>query len=121
MIKVYCYNKCSTCRKALQFLQDQKIEHEVLAIRETPPTAEEIRAMLEIYAGQWRRLFNTSGMDYRALGLADQLDGLDEMEKIRLLTTNGNLVKRPFLLGDGIGVVGFDPERWRELLVDGVR
>ncbi len=68
--------------------------------------------MLGYYNGELKRLFNTSGMDYRALGLKDRLPGMSEEEALELLTSNGNLVKRPFALGNGKGLVGFRPKEW---------
>jgi len=82
------------------------------AIRETPPTKRELETMLEVYKGDIRKLFNTSGMDYRSLGLKDKLPTLDRQEAIQLLTKNGNLVKRPFLLSDSYKTVGFRETDW---------
>lgn len=115
MIKVYAYSGCSTCKSALKFLKDRKVAHEVLAIRETPPTKSELKRMLAIYEDNVRKLFNTSGQDYRALGLGEKLDGLSVDEVLTLLSGNGNLVKRPFVLTKGAGVVGFKADEWEQL------
>jgi len=115
MLKVYAYSKCDTCRKALKFLRARKIVFQEIAIRETPPSPSELKAMLDA-RGQIRKLFNTSGADYKALGLGAKLAGMSEAEAIGLLSGNGNLIKRPFLIGDGVNLVGFDEVEWRSAL-----
>ena len=116
MIRVYVYDKCSTCRNAVKWLEERGIEHETRPIRETPPSERELRTMLGHLGGELRKLFNTSGMDYRAMGLKDQLPDLSEKEAFALLRGNGILVKRPFLLGEGVGLVGFREKQWDEAL-----
>jgi arsenate reductase (glutaredoxin) len=116
MLKVYAYKNCDTCRKARKFLRASAIPFEEIPIRETPPTLPELRAMLAAHDGQIRRLFNTSGGDYKAQGLAERLPALPADEALALLSTNGNLVKRPFVTGDAVNIVGFDETRWREAL-----
>ena len=117
MLTVYIYQKCSTCRDALKWLDAHKISYQTKAIRETPPTADELKIALDALGGEFRKLFNSSGMDYRALGLKDLLPTLSEADAIALLSQNGNLVKRPFLLGDGHVLVGFKSEIWKTDLV----
>lgn len=112
MITIYVYQKCSTCRDALKWLDARQISHEVKAIRETPPSAVELKTMLDARGGDLRKLFNTSGLDYRELGLKDKLPTMSEAEAFGLMGGNGNLVKRPFLLGEGKALVGFKPEEW---------
>ncbi|MBL9173584.1 MAG: arsenate reductase family protein [Verrucomicrobiales bacterium] len=116
MIKIYAYSGCSTCRNALKFLKDRRVAHEVVAIRETPPSKAELKRMLDLCEGQVRRLFNTSGQDYRALGLGAKLDSMSLDEALTLLSGNGNLVKRPFALSKDRGVVGFKVEEWERLV-----
>lgn len=118
-IVVYTYAKCSTCRNATQWLREHGLEFEERPIRETPPTLDELRAMLAAQGGEIRRLFNTSGMDYRAQNLAVVLPGLNEAAAFELLRGNGNLVKRPFLLSaqGKVGLVGFKPEAWTKALL----
>lgn len=111
-LTVYTYAKCSTCREAVKWLRAHRIEFVEKPIRETPPTLAELRRMLAWHDGNLRRLFNTSGQDYRALGLGEKLPTLQTEEALALLTQNGNLVKRPFALGAKTGVVGFDAEAW---------
>ncbi len=116
MTRIYTYEKCSTCRDALKFLAARGVVAEVIPIREQPPTKAELKRMLAFMGGEIRRLFNTSGLDYKALGMKDRLPKLSEAAAIDLLSQNGNLVKRPFLLIATGGTVGFDEERWRTLL-----
>ena len=112
MLRVHTYAKCDTCRKAVKFLRAQGVAFEEIPIRETPPTRAELRTMLAAQGGQLRKLFNTSGGDYKALGLSAKLPALSEAEALNLLAGNGNLVKRPFALGDGVALVGFDEATW---------
>jgi arsenate reductase len=112
MLRVYTYAKCDTCRKAVKFLRARQIAFAEIAIRETPPTNAELRAVLAAHNGEIRRLFNTSGGDYKALGLAAKLPSLPETAALDLLAGNGNLVKRPFAIGEGVHLVGFDETRW---------
>lgn len=112
-MKVYAYDGCSTCAKALTYLRSTKRDFQLLPIREQPPTKAELRAMLKIYDGQVSKLFNTSGKDYRALGLGAKLKTLSTDQAIDLLASNGNLVKRPFLLAGNTGVVGFKLDEWK--------
>ena len=112
-ITVYTLSNCSTCRDATKWLRAQGVAFEEKAIRETPPTLSELRTMLAAYEGKVSRLFNTSGIEYRALGIAQKLPGLTPDEALKLLAGNGRLVKRPFLVGKGVAVVGFDPVGWK--------
>jgi arsenate reductase len=116
VLTVYAYEKCSTCRKALGWLRDQGITCTIKPIREQPPSAAELTRMLKAQGGALRSLFNTSGADYRALGLGAKLPGLTTAEAISLLAGNGNLVKRPFVVGPGVHLVGFDAARWKSAL-----
>lgn len=116
MLKVYTYAQCDTCRKAVKFLRAKGMAFEEIPIRETPPTRAELAAMLEAQGGEIRRLFNTSGRDYRALGVAARLPGMSSAEALALLAANGNLVKRPFVCGDGLNLVGFKEADWSQAL-----
>ncbi len=116
MISVYAYKGCDTCRKALKWLVEKKIPHEVKAIRETPPTVAELNTALAAFGGDLRPLFNTSGGDYRELGLKDKLPGMTADAAVALLSKNGNLVKRPFVTGKGVVLAGFKPDEWTKAL-----
>ncbi len=120
---VYTYKNCDACRKAAKWLAAQGVAFEERAIRETPPTVAELRAMLGHLGGERRRLCNTSGGDYRAEKLGDVIDTLSEADFLARLAANGNLVKRPFLLraasaaAPALGLVGFNEAAWRDALV----
>ncbi|MCW1916087.1 arsenate reductase family protein [Luteolibacter sp. GHJ8] len=116
MLTVYAYKGCDTCRQALKWLKEHGVPHEVKAIRETPPTAEELLMAVNAYQGDLRPLFNTSGGDYRELGLKDKLPTMTTREAVDLLSGNGNLVKRPFVIGDGVVLVGFKADVWEKAL-----
>ncbi len=112
MITIYIYQKCSTCRDALKWLDERRIDYQVRAIRETPPTVKELETMLAALGGEVRKIFNTSGMDYREMGMKDKLPAMTDAEALKLLATHGNLVKRPFVVGDGKALVGFKAAEW---------
>jgi arsenate reductase len=116
MLRVYTYTGCDTCRRAVKFLRARGIAFDEIPIRETPPTRHELEAMLAARNGELRRLFNTSGADYKAMGLSARLPSLPPSEAIALLAANGNLVKRPFAIGGGIHLVGFDEAHWSAAL-----
>ncbi len=118
MLTVYTYAGCDSCRKAVKWLRAAGVEFVEKPIRDAPPSVAELREMLERLggSGELRRLFNTAGLDYRALGLKDKLPAMGEAEALGLLAKNGNLVKRPFVLGKTVGLVGFDDAVWTERL-----
>lgn len=112
MIILYAYKNCDTCRKAVHWLKENHLSHDTKAIRETPPTPAEIEIALTAVNGDIRKLFNTSGSDYRELGLKDKLPTMPKSEAIALLSRNGNLVKRPFLIAGNVALVGFREADW---------
>jgi len=114
MPTVYVYQKCSTCRDALKWLDARGILHHAKAIRETPPTPAELAVALKALGGDLRKIFNTSGMDYRALGLKNRLPAMSQSEACDLLSQNGNLVKRPFLIGKDKVLLGFKQPDWEK-------
>ena len=116
MLKVYTYTKCGTCRKATSFLDAEDVPYKTIAIREQPPTKTELTKMLGAYDGNIRKLFNTSGMDYKAMKLKDTLPDMSDKQAIELLAGHGNLVKRPFAVGGEVALVGFNEDVWREAL-----
>lgn len=115
-VKVYAYKGCGTCRKALKWLDARAIKYETAAIRETPPSKAELETVLERCGGELRRLFNTSGRDYKELGLSAKLPSMTRAQALDLLSKNGNLVKRPFLLAGRGGAAGFKEDDWSALL-----
>lgn len=116
-MKLYQYPKCSTCRKAVKFLQQHDIEFTSIDITETPPSEEELMLMLESYNGEIRKLFNTSGVQYRELKMKDKLPTMNDKEAVQLLASNGKLIKRPFILKNKTGLVGFKEQDWEEKIV----
>ena len=115
-LKVFEYRGCGTCRKAWKWLEARKIQYDKIPIREQPPSKTELKRMPKIYEGNLRRLFNTSGGDYKELNLKDKLPTLPDTQAINLLSGNGNLIKRPFVLNQKGGVIGFKEEEWAALL-----
>jgi arsenate reductase (glutaredoxin) len=113
-ITVYTYRSCDSCRRAVRWLKEQGIDFVEKPIREEPPTAQELSRALAWAGGDGRRVFNTSGRDYRALALGPQLAAQSQAEKIALLRSNGNLVRRPFLVTASQVIAGFDEVAWRD-------
>ncbi len=111
-----CYPKCSTCRKAQKWLDENGVAYEVRHIKDERPTAEELRAWRQRSGLPLRKLFNTSGQQYKALNLKDRLPAMSEEEQLALLASDGMLVKRPILVGDGFVLVGFREDAWRAAL-----
>src|SRR4051812_23754816 len=105
--KIYEYAKCSTCKQALKFLDSHQVKYLKLSIVDQPPSQAELKKMLGFLGGNLRKLFNTSGTQYRELGMSQKLERLSEAEAISLLSKNGKLVKRPFLFSETSGTVGF--------------
>tara|TARA_B100001029_G_scaffold38356_1_gene29570 strand:- start:4499 stop:4849 length:351 start_codon:yes stop_codon:yes gene_type:complete len=116
-LKVYAYKNCDTCRKAKKFLKAEGIDYELIPIREQPPTKSELKTMLACYKGNIRKLFNTSGGDYKSMNMKEKLPGMSNSEAIDLLSKNGNLIKRPFALLGKIGTVGFNKTIWEDLFI----
>ena len=117
MLKVYCYSKCSTCKKALKWLDEKKIKHEVVDIKADHPDEDALRKYYTISGLPLKRFFNTSGMQYRELELSKKLPDMGEEEQFRLLASDGMLVKRPLLVGDDFVLTGFKQSEWEEQLL----
>jgi len=111
-VKIYQYERCSTCRKALKYLDAKGISYKSLPIVEHPPTKTELKTALKALDGDLRKLFNTSGLVYRELGLSAKIKTMTAKEAIDLLSANGKLVKRPFVLADDAVLVGFKEDEW---------
>lgn len=112
-----CYPKCTTCQKAKAWLEEQNISFTLRDIKTENPTQEELRTWWQRSGLLLRKFFNTSGLQYKALGLKDKLPNMTEEEQIALLSTDGMLVKRPLLVGEDFVLVGFRPAEWEEKLV----
>jgi arsenate reductase (glutaredoxin) len=119
-IKVYDYKNCSTCQKALKLLTAKGLEFQRVPIVEQPPSVSELRRMsdhLTAAGGSIKTLFNTSGAQYRELKIPEKLAaGMSDEAIFELLSQNGKLIKRPFLLTSKGGTVGFDPKIWETLI-----
>lgn len=111
-----CYPKCSTCQKAKAWLDAHGVSVTVRDIKTDRPTAEELRAWHARSGLPLKRFFNTSGLQYKALGLKDKLPTMTEDEQLALLATDGMLVKRPLLVADDYVLVGFRENEWEERL-----
>lgn len=120
MLKAYVYHGCSTCRKAVKWLKTHRIGFVEVPIRETPPSMRELQSVLRARGGEVRALFNTSGLDYRALGLKDSLASMPQAEALKLLSQNGNLVRRPFVIDEpnGVHLTGFKESEWSAALLE---
>jgi len=116
-LRIYTYSNCETCRRAMKWLNRHGVLVEERPIRQIPPSPEELRRMLAACGGERRRLFNTSGRDYRQLRLGERLPEMSESGAHALLAANGNLVKRPFLIGPAVALVGFDESAWSAALL----
>jgi arsenate reductase len=112
MLIVYGYKACSTCRNAWKWLADNKIPHEARDIISQPPSRAELKACID-QGTPFKKLFNTSGQDYRALGLKDKISAMTESEALDLLTSNGKLIKRPFATDGTRFTVGFKVEDYK--------
>lgn len=117
MTRIYTYQNCDTCRKATRWLTAHAIAHQVIPIRETPPSIAELTTALQANGGDLRKLFNTSGADYRALDPAKRPPALSAAEAFELLASNGNLVKRPFLIRGPLALTGFNEAVWETALL----
>ena len=106
-----CYPKCTTCQKARAFLEERAIPYEFRDIKLDNPQKEELREWQHRSGLPLKRFFNTSGLQYKALGLKDRLPGMDEEEQLDLLAADGMLVKRPILAGEDFVLVGFRARR----------
>jgi len=120
-ITVYEYQKCSTCQKALKFLDSHEVAYKRVPIVEQPPSEKDLKRMLgflKARGGSFKNLFNTSGEKYRELKIGDKIKaGLSEDQALKLLAENGKLIKRPFLLASEDGTVGFKEDEWRRILL----
>ena len=112
-----CYPRCTTCQKAQRWLDENGVSYTVRHIKDENPTAEELKTWHERSGLPLRKFFNTSGLQYKALGLKERLPGMSGDEQLALLATDGMLVKRPILVGDGFVLVGFREDAWREALL----
>lgn len=116
MIKVYYYPRCTTCKRALKWLDDNGVKCEKKHIVEKIPSLEELTAIYKKSGLPLKRFFNTSGLVYKNMGLKDKLADMSEEEQLKLLSSNGMLIKRPIVVGDDFVLVGFKEAEWSEKL-----
>ena len=116
MIKFICYPKCTTCQKAKKWLDDNKIEYELRDIKEDNPSFEELTAWYMMSGLPLKKFFNTSGLLYKSMKLKDTLPNMSEEEQLKLLATDGMLVKRPLVIGKNFVLVGFMENDWGKTL-----
>ena len=115
-MKVLAYRKCSTCIKALKWLDEHNISYEERAIKEENPTYEELKEWYTKSGLPLKKFFNTSGMLYKEMKLKDKLPEMSEEEQLKLLATNGMLVKRPLIMDGDRVLTGFKMAEWEALL-----
>lgn len=116
-LRVYEYAKCGTCVKAKKFLKSKEVDFQEIPIVDTPPSRDDLKKMLEYLKARGQKinkLFNTSGVLYKEMELSKKLPGMSEDESLDLLAQHGKLIKRPFVLMENDGVVGFNEEEWKE-------
>ena len=111
---VLVYRKCSTCQKALKWLEEHNVEFDERPIVEENPTYEELKTWYAKSGMPLKKFFNTSGLLYKDMGLKDKLPTMSEDEQLKLLATNGMLVKRPLVVGDDFVLTGFREKEWEE-------
>ncbi len=111
------YARCSTCQKALKWLEQKGIAYEGRPIREENPSADELRVWQERSGLPLKRFFNTSGQLYKEMGLKDKLPGMSKEEQLALLATDGMLVKRPILVSEQGVFPGFQESEWEKILL----
>lgn len=110
-----CYPKCTTCQKAKKWLDDKGITYDLRDIKENNPSYEELRTWYSDSGQPLKRFFNTSGLLYKSMELKDKLPQMSDEEQLRLLATDGMLVKRPLLIKNGKVLVGFKEKEYEEL------
>ena len=116
MVKVYCYSRCTTCKKALKWLDENKIEYKSVDIKEDHPDEETLKKLHKKSGLPLRKFFNTSGRLYREMGLSKNLPEMSEEEMFKILASDGMLVKRPLLVTGGKVLAGFKEDEWMEAL-----
>ena len=114
---VLVYRKCSTCMKALNWLEANNIQFEERPIKEQNPTYEELKAWHKMSGMPLKKFFNTSGLLYKDMGLKDKLPQMSEEEQLRLLATDGMIVKRPLMVGEDYVLTGFKEKEWTDKIL----
>lgn len=112
------YSKCSTCKKAYNFLKSNNIEFEIRSIIDEVPTYDELKNWIKMSGLDIKKFFNTSGLKYKELNLKDKLIDMSDEDKIRLLASDGMLIKRPLFIKDNIVLIGFKESEWKDKLLN---
>ena len=118
MIEFICYPKCTTCQKAKKWLDDNKIEYKLRGIKEDNPNLDELTSWHQMSGLPLKKFFNTSGLLYKSMELKDKLPIMSEEEQLKLLATDGMLVKRPLVIGEDFVLVGFRESEWNKIIND---
>jgi len=116
MIKVYCYDRCSTCKKALAWLDANGVDYKKIDIKGKHPDEKTLRALHKKSGLPLKKFFNTSGILYREMELSAKLPAMSEDEQFKLLASDGMLVKRPLLVTDDAVCTGFKEGEWKAVL-----
>lgn len=116
MIEFICYPKCTTCQKAKKWLDDNKIEYRLRDIKEDNPSLEELTAWHKVSGLPLKKFFNTSGILYKSMELKTKLPTMSDEEQLKILATDGMLVKRPLVIGKDFVLVGFKEIEWIKAL-----
>lgn len=115
-MKVYCYPKCTTCQRAIKWLDSKSIEYELINIKENNPDKETLRTLWQKSGLELKNFFNTSGILYREMELSKKLPAMNDEEKLDLLATDGMLVKRPIFITENTVLVGFKESEWEKVI-----
>ena len=111
-----CYPRCTTCQKAKTLLDSFRARYEIRDIKTDNPNYDELKAWLALSELPVRKFFNTSGVLYKSLGLKEKLEAMSEDDCLKLLATDGMLVKRPLFVDEGRVLVGFNRDEWESAL-----
>lgn len=116
MLNFICYPKCTTCQKAKKWLDENNIEYTFRNIKDDNPTLEELFKWYKISGTPLKKFFNASGILYKSMELKTKISEMSEEEMLRLLSTDGMLVKRPLLVSENFVLIGFKDDKWSEVL-----
>lgn len=114
MLRLYGYKKCSTCRKAEKALEQMKVKYEFIDVTQNPPSAAALKKMVQQAGADYRKLFNTSGVQYRELKIKDKLPKMSETDVFKLLAGNGRLIKRPIVTDGSQATIGFNETEFKK-------
>ena len=115
-MKIYCYPKCTTCQRAIKWLDSKSIEYELINIKENNPDKETLRTLWQKSGLELKKFFNTSGILYREMELSKKLPAMNDEEKLDLLATDGMLVKRPIFITENAVLLGFKESEWEKVI-----